>query len=771
MSLVYKMMKQFLQLGMLVMIMVQPIYPWCRSLASAQVHHEGCLEKCGNVEIPYPFGITESCYLNSDFLVSCRDNASVGSFPLYLGEDPTMNITNISLDGQLTLPTFIGKDCYYRNGSHNRNESNGARLILPYNFRVSNTQNKLFAIGCDTFAVIQSAGDAERGCSSICGNQSFNDIVYGDGTCSGLGCCQTTIPKNILSYTVSVTSFNDHTKIWEHNPCSYVFVAENKSFTFSEGDLMNLNNRDMVPTILDWAIGNSTCENVTNYPSDFACRNNSRCVDSTNGPGYRCMCLDGYKGNPYMPGGCKDIDECAETLDPCGRNTCVNTIGNYTCTCNEGYEGHAERDGGGCQKTLKAKAPVIAITVGIVVGIAAFLIVGSWIYWGYNKRKDLLRRQRFFEQNGGLMLRRELSGKEGYTETAKIFTANELKQATNNFDDSRIIGRGGFGTVYKGILEDDKVIAIKKSKVMNQDQIEQFINEVIVLSQINHRNVVRLLGCCLETEVPLLVYEYVSNGTLHEHIHEKKNPSEVLSWENRLRIAAEVAGVLAYLHSEAVVPIVHRDIKCTNILLDDNCTAKVSDFGASRLVPIDQDMLSTMVQGTIGYLDPEYLHTSQLTEKSDVYSFGVVLVELMTGKKALAFDRSEEERCLAMLFILSMKNDKLFLIIEDGLANDGNKNQIQEAANLALACLRVLGDERPSMRHLASELNGLLLTGRIHPWIDATACSKESEHENEHLLGRQLRDGYHPSDATSCNTSACYDSITDQVVISVGNGR
>lgn len=398
------------------------------------------------------------------------------------------------------------------------------------------------------------------------------------------------------------------------------------------------------------------------------------------------------------------------------------------------------------------------------MGLAAFLIVGSWLFWGYNKRKHLQLRQKFFKQNGGLMLRNELAGKEGYNETAKIFTANELKQATNNYAESRIIGRGGFGTVFKGILEDGKVVAIKKSKVVDQDQIEQFINEVIVLSQINHRNVVRLIGCCLETEVPLLVYEYVTNGTLHEHIHESK--SEVLVWEDRLRIAAEVAGALAYLHSEASVQIVHRDIKCTNILLDDNCTAKVSDFGASRLVPSDQDTLSTMVQGTMGYLDPEYMHTSLLTEKSDVYSFGVVLAELMTGKKALAFDRAEEERCLAMLFIVSMKNDNLFSVIEDGLANDGNRKQIQEVADLSLACLRVLGDERPSMRELASELQGLLLMGK-HPWTDSTAATDE----NEHLLGCQLLDGYDQSGDISCDITACYDSITDHVVLSVGDGR
>uniref|UniRef100_A0A7N2MJY6 Protein kinase domain-containing protein n=1 Tax=Quercus lobata TaxID=97700 RepID=A0A7N2MJY6_QUELO len=408
----------------------------------------------------------------------------------------------------------------------------------------------------------------------------------------------------------------------------------------------------------------------------------------------------------------------------------------------------------------------VSMFAGISVGLLLLFVGGSWIYWRLQKRKLIKLKEKFFQQNDGLLLQQKLSNHKGSVETDKIYSAEELKKATNNYDESRVLGQGGYGTIYKGILPDNKVIAIKKSKIGNQTQIEQFVNEIIVLTHINHRSVVKLLGCCLETEVPLLVYEFISKGTLSEHIHDK-GLSSLLSWEKRLKIAAETAGALAYLHSATSMPIIHRDVKAANILLDDNFIAKVSDFGASKLVPLDQTQLNTLVQGTFGYLDPKYFHTSQLTGKSDVYSFGVVLAELLTGKIALSFDRPEIDRNLAMFFISAVKDDRLVQILEDHIVNEGNIEQLKEVANLAKRCLKVTGEDRPSMKEVAMELEGFVIMEK-HPWRNASVYTEETEY----LLGAPSQ-SFSIDVGPSCSSStvAGYDSMRNEALKPLDDGR
>ncbi|KAJ0080299.1 hypothetical protein Patl1_23175 [Pistacia atlantica] len=268
------------------------------------------------------------------------------------------------------------------------------------------------------------------------------------------------------------------------------------------------------------------------------------------------------------------------------------------------------------------------------------------------------------------------------------------------------------------MLADGKIVAIKKSKVVDESQVEEFINEVVIISQINHRNVVQLLGCCLETEVPILVYEYISNGTLFHYIHDE-NEEFPITWELRLRIALDVTDALSYLHSAASIPIYHRDIKSTNILLDDKYRAKVSDFGTSRSVTIDQTHLTTQVHGTFGYVDPEYFQSSQFTDKSDVYSFGVVLAELLTGQRPILSTEFAEDRSLASYFLRAMKENRLFDILDVRVSKEGENEEIMNVANLTRRCLNLNGKKRPTMREVAIEL-----AGNTRAQVEPQWCSK-----------------------------------------------
>ncbi|PIN19047.1 Serine/threonine protein kinase [Handroanthus impetiginosus] len=707
------------------LILVFPIFTaYCLLLALGTLTQQcnlkekpklNCRDRCGDIPIPYPFGLTENCSLNEYFLVTCNETTHSHRPKAYL-MNKSIQISNISLDGQIRVLQYIAHDCYAPNGTSV--SDNIPWIDLPNHYTINNTANKFTIVGCDTYGYVYGTRgnrNYSTGCTATCNTK--DDLL--EGSCNGLGCCQTTIPKEITSVKVVSYSFDNYTDVNDFNNCGYAFVVEEGAFSFSPANLTSLRHVKKLPMVVDWGIEKKNCSEAQKHMSSYACKSrNSECFDPSNGSGYRCFCKKGYEGNPYLPHGCQDIDECKDpSLNNCKRH-CENNEGSYRCSCPKLYHGDGKKDSLGCypDKSLELK-----------------LVAACWAYFELRRRKLIKMKQTFFLQNGGLLLQEKLMKHDRSSlEMVKIFTSSELKKATNNFHENMIIAKGGYGIVYKGVLQNNKIVAIKKSREVDPSQIEQFINELIILTQVRHRNIVCLLGCCLETQVPLLVYEFIGNGTLYENIH-NKDKSRFLSWEKRLKIAAETAGVLSYLHSAASTPIIHRDIKSANILLDAVFTAKVSDFGASRLVPTDQAQLSTMVQGTLGYLDPEYMQTSQLTEKSDVYSFGVVLVELLTGRKALSYDKPEEEINLANFFLYTLRKDRLFEIIEQNMVCDETREQIIEVSKLAKKCLNVRGDNRPTMKKVAMELDVVRLGGR-NPWTK----DEDDQEEIESWFGEGL---------------------------------
>ncbi|XP_040249285.3 wall-associated receptor kinase 2-like [Aegilops tauschii subsp. strangulata] len=608
-----------------------------------------CATWCGDVEVPYPFGIGPSeCYWPGFNLTCNRDHDP----PLLLLGNPDLRVVNISLANSTVR--IVRTNALIRRGDNSTSATPWYWPLIgnpflfygeePYSL---STSNELVVTGCNTQAMLFGHGDPAiiSGCASFC---SHNDthITFGSGKyCYGMGCCQARItesidgmPKELLFKWLDAYVAEDLIPL-----PAFVFIAEEGWFDQKSvaGKLMR-KDRELtsaaameVPILLRWEVlHNGLSPKVSSRPDGDLCKSkHSQC--KLGNRGYTCHCNDDDGGNPYVPNGCK----------------------------------------GGRAKFIKGSS--IIIGVGSGAGLILLVLLAYFISYKLKHQRAQMLKQREDDHN-----------------------IEELEKATNNFDKARELGGGGHGTVYEGILSDLHVVAIKKPKMVVRREIDEFINEVAILSQINHRNVVKLYGCCLETEVPLLVYEFISNGTLYDHLHVQGPRS--LSWDDRLRIATETAKSLAHLHSTALVPIIHRDVKPANILLDDTLTAKVADFGASRYIPLDRSGLTTNVQGTLGYLDPMYMHTWRLTEKSDVYSFGVMLIELMTRKKPFTYMAPEGNGLVAHFAIL-FAGGNLSEILDPQLLSEGG-DRIDEIAAIAVACVKLRGEERPTMRQVELRL-------------------------------------------------------------------
>ncbi|KAA8516634.1 hypothetical protein F0562_016860 [Nyssa sinensis] len=389
---------------------------------------------------------------------------------------------------------------------------------------------------------------------------------------------------------------------------------------------------------------------------------------------------------------------CKSQLDCSGASKCSSAGKNgvFRCLCRSGY--YWDHGHGTCLKKENSKS---GRTLKFSIGIVSFFTLAA-VMAAIKVRKSIkISNQAKLAKAREDMLKSSNGGK-----SARMFSLKEVKKATNGFSKDRILGSGGFGEVYKGELPDNTIVAVKSAKVGNIKSTKQILNEVGILSQVNHKNLVRLLGCCVEAEQPLMIYEYISNGTLHEHLHGKF--STFLDWKSRLRIAVQTAEALAYLHSAAYIPIYHRDVKSTNILLDDDLNVKVADFGLSRLACPGLSHVSTCAQGTLGYLDPEYYRNYQLTDKSDVYSYGVVLLELLTSQKAIDFSRDQDDVNLVIYVSQRASNGLIMEVVDQRLLGEEPSvttiASVKLFSDLALACLREKKGERPSMKDVVQEL-------------------------------------------------------------------
>ncbi|GMH25925.1 hypothetical protein Nepgr_027768 [Nepenthes gracilis] len=626
------------------------------SKATAQsIAKPNCQASCGNISIPYPFGIGGNCYHNNWYEIFCNTSLSP---PRPFLRQFGFEVEQINYEVEQTLTVVVP-------GQLTEVRSETGYVVLQGNspnltgspFRFSSKYNVFFVGGCTGSALLlDGRNKILAGCATICPQQGSSKLSTEN--CYGVLCCQTIIPSPLVFFrTNSTTTFTDANI---SNTTNFAALIESNSVTkFIQNPIQQYFKP--YPTVFQWTI--------MDLGTDSPGYQNSTCETDEWG-GYNCTCKEVFfQGNPYLPYGCQVVEECVDCIDEC----LVLRNNSYGCPIVE----------------PTSRAPSLGIGITIAAALI-LLLIGFCMYKMIKKRRENRIKAKFFKQNGGILLKQQMSSSGGVVDKTRVFTSEELEKATDHYNKDRILGQGGQGTVYKGMLTDGRIVAIKKSKLMEETQLEQFINELVILSNINHRNIVKLLGCCLETEVPLLVYEFIPNGTLFQHIHD---PIEEfpLTWEKRLQICTDVAVALAYLHSASSIPIYHRDVKSSNILLDSRFRAKVSDFGTSRSITIDQT----------------HLTATNFTDKSDVYSFGVVVVELLTGQRAIRLTELEGNRSLVSWFLSYMEKSRLFDIVDGWVLMEGKKEDIVAVANLARQCLNLDGKRRPTMKEVAKELEAV----------------------------------------------------------------
>ncbi|KAG0580539.1 hypothetical protein KC19_4G180600 [Ceratodon purpureus] len=363
-------------------------------------------------------------------------------------------------------------------------------------------------------------------------------------------------------------------------------------------------------------------------------------------------------------------------------------------------------------------------TVCIALLIALMCFWGWFLYKKYgNQKRNLAKVKGAEAYNGDKLV--NFHGDLPYT------TMNIIKKM-DLLDERDMIGSGGFGTVYRLVMDDGKIYAVKRIGVLGLSSDRVFERELEILGSFKHRNLVNLRGYCNSPTAKLLIYDYLPCGNLEEFLHDREPQEVLLNWAARMKIAIGAARGLAYLHHDCSPRIIHRDIKSSNILLDDNLDPHVSDFGLAKLLEDKASHVTTIVAGTFGYLAPEYMHTGRATEKGDVYSYGVVLLELLSGKRPSDPSLMAEGLNLVGWVMLCIKENIQFEIFDPKIIDGAPKEQLESVLQIAVTCINAMPEERPTMDRVVQ----LLEADTLSPCPSELSNFYRSPHSDEEARGR-----------------------------------